>query len=316
MKTAIIGAGAMGCLFGARLALTGNDVTMIDVVPAVIDTISRNGILLEFEGDREAAPARAARSEDVQEHFDLVILFTKTLYSLSALKAAEHFLKDDTYVLSLQNGLGNDELIEQFVSRDHVMVGVTNFPSDLIEPGHVRAHAGGYVKFMSADGQDREILHRVNEMFLHAGMDSSIVPDIQTAIWEKAGLNAAINAVCAVCLVPCGGVGRVPDGVTLTRHIAHEAAEVAHAWGIPADEGRINQGIESAAIVDDADHYPSMAQDVLKKRKSEIDHIDGMIVEYARRKNIAVPYTETLVTLMHIIEANYPQSANGSDGRG
>lgn len=305
MKTAIIGAGAMGCLFGARLALTGNDVTMIDVVPAVIDKISRDGILLEFEEDQEHAPAKAAKSDDIQEHFDLVILFTKTLYSLDALKAAEHFLKDDTYVLSLQNGLGNDEMIEQFVGKDHILIGVTNFPSDLIGPGHVRAHAGGYVKFMSADGKDREILHEVNDMFLHAGMDSSIVPDIQAAIWEKAGLNAAINAVCAVCLVPCGGVGKVPDGAVLTRHIAHEAAEVAHAYGIPVSEERINHGIEVAAIVDDADHYPSMAQDVLKKRKSEIDHIDGMIVEYARRKGIAVPYTETLVTLMHIIEANY-----------
>lgn len=305
MKIAVIGAGAMGTLFGGRLALAGNDVTMVDVVPAVLDAIKENGLVIEDEEGAHTAAVDAKRAEDVDEPVELAILFTKTIYSRSALEsAAGTIIGEGTYVLTLQNGLGNIELIEEFVPEERVFVGVTNYASDVKGPGHISSHGSGYVRLMGADGTTSAMLQNVHKALVEAGFNAEVTPDVLAAIWEKVGFNAAINSTTAICHVPCGGIGGVEEGRILAAKIAEETAMVARAHGVYITAERIVKSLE-ATYVAHKDHFTSMAQDLQRKRKTEVSFINGGIVQKAREKGLEVPYTEAVYYLLRVIEETY-----------
>lgn len=168
MKTIVIGAGAMGSLFGGRLAMAGYDVTMVAVSSVTINTINQNGIILDDESGRHVIPVAAKRAEEIQEEADFIILFTKTLSSRSALKSAEHFIGEKTHILTLQNGLGNIELISEFVNTDRIIAGVTNYASDAKGPGEISSSGSGFVKIMSADLKKNPFLDKVSKMLSDA----------------------------------------------------------------------------------------------------------------------------------------------------
>lgn len=235
---------------------------------------------------------------------DLAILFTKTLYSRSALEGARTFIGKNTYVLTLQNGLGNVELIHEFVDMDKILVGVTNYASDVKEPGKISSHGSGYVKIMSADCQMRDAVTQVHKILVDAGFNAQITEDVFVAIWEKVGFNAAINSTTAIVHAPCGAIGSVEEGRDLAEKIATETAKVANAHGVNVNAQDIIKSLENTYVAH-KDHFTSMAQDVLKKRKTEVRFINGGIVKKAKEKGIEVPYTEAVYDLLRIIEDTY-----------
>jgi 2-dehydropantoate 2-reductase len=294
----------MGTLFGGRLAQAGNNVTMVDVNPSVIDSINARGIILEDEEGTHQIPAAACRGDELEEPQDLVLLFTKTMYSRAALESAKGFIGSGTTVLTLQNGLGNIELIEGFVGRSQILAGVTNYASDVTGPGTIRTEGAGFVRFYSADGKMRPAVAAVGDALAKAGFAAEIFPDVLAAIWEKAAFNAAINSTCALAQVPCGGIGKVAEGRDLAFQIAREAASVAQASGIGASQDRVISSLEYS-FVHHKDHYPSMAQDVMKKRRTEIGSINGEIVRQGEAKGIPVPFTKAVFELMKVVEAPF-----------
>lgn len=307
MKIAVIGAGAMGTLFGGKLALAGNDVTMIDVVPAVLDTINRDGIELEDETGLHKIPVRAMRSEEAEDPADLAILFTKTLYSRAALEGAvKKLIGSGTYVLTLQNGLGNIELIHEYVDMEKILVGVTNYASDVKGPGKIATGGGkgSYVKTYTADLKESDMLHQVHEALVQAGFQASVTRDVYVAIWEKVGFNAAINATTAIVHAPCGAIGAVEEGRFLAARIAEETAAVGQAHGVDVKAEDIIRSLENTYVVH-KEHYTSMAQDLKNKRKTEARFINGGILTKAKEKGLQVPYTEAVYCLLRTIEDTY-----------
>lgn len=304
MKIIVIGAGAMGSLFGGKLAMTGYDVTMVAVSSVTIDTINRDGIILDDETGHHVIPVRIKRAEEIQEKADLIILFTKTISSRTALESAQHFIGKNTYILTLQNGLRNIELISKFVNTDRIIAGVTNYASDAKGPGKISSSGSGFVKIMSADLKKTLFLDKVSKMLSDAGFHVTVTEDIFVAIWEKVGFNAAINATTAVCRVPCGGVGNVAQGRYLAAKIAEETAMVANAYGVKASAESIIKNLENTYTAHKG-HFTSMAQDVQKKRKTEVDFINGGIVKKAKEKGLKVPYTEAVYDLLKVIENTY-----------
>jgi 2-dehydropantoate 2-reductase len=304
MKIVVIGSGAMGMLFGGRLALNGYDITMVDVVPAVIEKLNNQGLYVEGDDGDHLIPIKAAFAENINEEVDLAILFTKTIYSRSALDAAKKFLGKDTYVLTLQNGLGNIELISEYVPYDHIIAGVTNHPSDVKGIGHISSHGSGYTKIMSVNGEENEMLYIINDALQDAGLNSKIVPDVMVAIWEKVAFNAAINATTAAIRVPCGGMAVTEQGKHLVYSIAKEAVAVANAHGVAASEESVINSLTATFDVH-KDHFTSMTQDILNKRKTENEFINGGILKKAREVNLEVPFTEALYDLINTIENTY-----------
>lgn len=304
MRIAVVGAGAMGMLFGGRLAKAGNEVTMIDVVPAVLSAINADGIVLEDDEGKQYVSVAAMRGEELSEPQDLVILFTKTLYSRSALESAKNYIGTSTAVLTLQNGLGNVELINEYVGMGQILVGVTNYASDVTGVGKIRTQGSGYVRMMSASGEMSESVAQVNNALCDAGFNSEVREDVFAAIWEKVGFNAALNSTTALCRVPVGGVGDVKEGRLIAFEIARETAAVAQAYGVKADAEKMIESI-GYAFEHHRDHYTSMAQDVQNQRKTEVDFINGQIVKRAREKGIEVPFVEAVYLLLKVVEGSY-----------
>ncbi|MPV70171.1 ketopantoate reductase family protein [Burkholderia sp. BE17] len=311
MKVAILGAGAMGSLFGGLLAESGEAVTLIDVNDAHLDAIRRDGLRIDDDrGERrirvlravrpEAANADAVASPDVS--FDMLIVFTKSLHTRAALDGVRALLTPRMHVLTLQNGLGNVETLNAFVPLESILVGVTTWPADFAGPAHVRSHGAGTIRMMTADGHAHPFATAVADALSRAGLACTLDADVWAAIWEKVAFNAALNTLCAVTGCTVDQLGNHHDGPRLALAIAAETAAVARANGVAVDGERIARNVEHA-ISEHRGHRPSMLQDVLAGRRTEIDAISGKVVAAAREAGVAVPHTETLLALVRLIDA-------------
>lgn len=300
-KIMIVGAGAMGCLFGARFAQAGYELVLVDVWREHIDAINSTGLKIETEQGEQIVKIRAGTADAVDFRPDLVIVFTKTLHTAAALDSVCHLFDDKTCLLTLQNGLGNVESAAEFIPLERVMHGVTNYPSDLKGPGRVSSKGSGYIKIYGADGQRRNEHQVIAEAFGKAGFNCVLDADVERAIWEKVAFNAALNSLTAVTGMTVGEVGASVSGPLLAQRIVAEAGAVARARNIALDERAVWQSV-GRAFIEHADHKPSMLQDVIHNRKTEIGSINGAIVEFALEAGVAVPVTETLYHLVRMIE--------------
>lgn len=300
MKIAVLGAGAMGCLYGGCLALAGNDVSFIDVAQAQIDVINAKGIRLTRNGKTDVIHSKAFKAEDIDDSFDLLILFTKTIHSKSALRSVKHLLRDDLMVLSLQNGLCNEEIISEFIGRDRILVGMTGFPADLIGPGEVESNGTSCTKLMNATGIRTQAADKVADAITAAGLNCIVDENVYKPIWEKALFNAAVNSMCAITKFTVGEVYQ-SGGEEMAYAIVHEGAQVAKSRGIYVDEEGIKGMLQNAFLTHN-DHKPSMLQDVLLGRKTEIEYINGAIVRYAKEAGMDASINETMFRLVRMVE--------------
>lgn len=211
-------------------------------------------------------------------------------------------LTPGTFVLTLQNGLGNVETLNAFVPLERILVGVTTWPADAAGPAHVRSHGAGTIRMMTADGAARPFATAVADALSRAGLACTLDADVWAAIWEKVAFNAALNTLCAATGCTVDQLGHHHDGPRLALAIAAETAAVARAKGIAVDGERIARNVEHA-IREHRGHRPSMLQDVLAGRRTEIDAINGKVVAAAREAGVAVPHAETLLALVRLIDA-------------
>ena len=303
MKISIVGAGAMGSLFGGLLAESGNEVTLIDVNDAHIGAVRTQGLRLATDGgERQVTTLKALRPEDAVGFPDLLLVFTKTLHTSAALSGVAHLIGPDVHVLSLQNGLGNVEKIAGFVPPERVLIGVTTWPADMVGPGHVQSHGKGVVRLMAADGIERPFVSQVAEVLTKAGLDCTSDRTVWAAIWEKVAFNAALNSICAVSGCTVDELGKVPDGSRLANDVVTEVLSVAMRMGIDVDPAKC-WGNVASAIVQHKGHKPSMLQDVLAGRHTEVESINGAVVALAAPLNIKLPVTETLLALVRLAQA-------------
>ncbi|KAF1054488.1 MAG: 2-dehydropantoate 2-reductase [Stenotrophomonas maltophilia] len=303
MNISILGAGAMGSLFGGLLAESGQRVTLLDVNDAHLAAIGERGLRLVTDGgERYIHGLIACPPEQAGSPPDLLLVFTKTLHTERALASVARHLGGHTRVLSLQNGLGNAETLYLHVAPEPVLIGMTNWPADLHGPGHVESHGLGVVRAFSADGVARPACAEVAAVLDAAGLRCTADARVWTAIWEKVAFNAALNSLCAVSGCSVGQLAAVPQGPELARGIVEEALAVARAEGIAVDVGHCLASVADA-MAQHRSHKPSMLQDVLAGRPTEIGSINGEVVVRAQRAGIAVPHTQTLLGLLRLIEA-------------
>lgn len=303
MRITVLGAGAMGSLFGGLLAERGHEVELLDVNPAHIAKVKESGLTLDTDrqGLRNVRVA-ISRPEAAASRPECLIVFTKTLHTASALEAARGVLQPDTLVLTLQNGLGNVERLAGLVAPERIAVGVTTVPSDMVGPGHVHSHGEGHIRLMMAGGQQDERLNALAQALTDAGLPATVDPTVQAAIWQKVAFNAALNSICAVANATVGDVGRAAGARALAHRIGTEVLSVATADGIRIDEPGLHATLDHA-LDHHLAHKPSMLQDLLAGRPTEIDAISGEVLRAARRLGVAAPCTESLDALVRLREA-------------
>jgi 2-dehydropantoate 2-reductase len=304
MKIAIVGAGAMGCLFGARLKPYVPDLVLVDVWKEHIVRLKAQGLRIETNGAAETIFIAACLPKHLPFQPDLLILFTKTFQTEAALGAIRAFISEESYLMTLQNGIGHTDIIEEYFAPSRIIHGITTYPCDLVGPGHIRTKGDGYIKFMSLAGHPYKVLQAIDQLFKGAEMDSQIAPDVNTLIWEKLAFNAAMNALTAITNSTVGQLADSPQGRQLVGAVVSEAVDVAAKLELPIDHRRIEQTID-LAFREHREHKPSMLQDVVHKKKTEIEFINGAIAKKARMAGTSAPINETLYNLVKILESGY-----------
>jgi 2-dehydropantoate 2-reductase len=302
MKVLILGAGAMGCLYGAALHRAGADVVLVDVNRPHVDAINAHGLELETRAGTEFLPIPARLPDEIAEPVDLVVVFTKTFHTDAALAGVAAAIGPDTWLLSLQNGLGNDKRLAAHAAQDRILVGSSSLPSDLVGPGKVRSHGEGGSKLYPAFGGDPAFAGEICELLTRGGLPAVLEPDIHGAIWSKAIFNATMNPLCALTRRTPGFLGAHQESRALIRQLVDEGVAVANASGVMIPAQPIHD-LTQVSVTDHADHEASMLQDVKAGRRTEVDAINGAIVEAARAAGVPAPLTETLWRLVKLEEA-------------
>lgn len=302
MKVAVVGAGAMGCLYGAALHRGGAVVTLVDVNRAHLDAIRRDGLELDTRAGVERLALPALLPEEAAGAVDLVLLFTKTFHTQTALAGISALIGPDTHVLTLQNGLGNDLAVARHVPREKVIAGVSTLPADLVAPGRVRSHGEGGSKIFPAFGGSESFAQEVADLLTRGGLPTALAPDIAGAVWSKAIFNAAMNTLCALTLRTPGFLGAHAESKAMIRAVVEEGVAAARASGVPIEAKPIHD-LTVVSVTDHADHEASMLQDIKAGRRTEVDAINGAIVRAAQQAGVAVPVTETLWRLVKLEEA-------------
>ncbi len=302
MNVLILGAGAMGCLYGAAFHRAHCEVVLVDVNREHIDAINTRGLELETRAGIEHLPIPARRPEEIGGPVDLVVVFTKTFHTDAALEGIKAEIGPRTWLLSLQNGLGNDRRLASHASQDRILIGVSSLPSDLVGPGKVRSHGDGGSKLYPAFGADPEFAGQVADLLTQGGLPAALEPAIHEAIWSKAIFNATMNPLCALTRRTPGFLGAHEESRALIHALVEEGVAVANASGIAVPARPIHD-LTHVSMTDHANHEASMLQDVKAGRRTEVDAINGAIVEAAKAAGVAAPLTETLWRLVKLEEA-------------
>lgn len=297
MTIGILGAGAMGQLFGARLQLAGNDVVFIDASATTIEALNRHGISLTTDGQTEHAPARAGTAKDFAEPLELVVVFTKGFHTSVAVESIRHLIDERSRGLTLQNGLGNAEILAKEFGAERTWIGITDFPADLERPGFLSTSSGGKVRLGPLIGG----IERENDDLaarLHtAGLNATSDPAIHEAIWEKIAFNAALNTLSAVTGQTVGDIGSSPEARLIVDRVLDETAAVAQANGITLQRDRVEAALQNA-FTHHKDHKTSMLQDREAGRRTEIDYIGGAVVRLGQEAGVPTPVLWTLSNLV------------------
>ncbi|NKJ44772.1 2-dehydropantoate 2-reductase [Novosphingobium sp. SG720] len=296
----VIGAGAMGCLFAAKLALAGHAVTVTDVDQARMATIASQGIDLALDDGRCNARVDARPAAEITGPVNLVILFTKGMHSAGAIASAAHLVDSGCTVLTLQNGLGNTDAIATVFPRDRIVWGVTDFPADLHGANAVASHGQGHVWLagltQAADDRARAVASALDQ----AGLNARFDPAVEAMVWDKVAFNSALNALCTLGQVPVGRLDCAPAR-RIVGLIVDEIDAVAQAEGIAFDRARTMAKVDFA-LANHGGHKPSMLQDRLAGRRTEIESINGAILAIAARHAVATPTLQTITDLVRLGE--------------
>jgi 2-dehydropantoate 2-reductase len=300
MKTVIMGAGAMGSLFGGLLTLSGEDVWLVDIWKENIDAMRSNGLKVEDRGKVQIIPVKATTDVASVGKADLILFFVKTYQTEKAVSDVLVLQKENTVFLTLQNGLGNEEAICKQVDRRKVILGVTGQGATFLGPGHIR-HAGwGKTYVGELDEKITDRVTQIAQVFRKAGIETEVSSHIHDLVWEKLLVNVGINALAALTGLKNGQLLDYPETVRLMEALVSEAVEVTRRKEIQIDENPMNR--VKVVIEATRENRCSMGQDLDYKRRTEIDAINGAVVREAERLGISVPYNQMITDLIKVVE--------------
>ena len=302
MNFLVVGPGAMGCLFAGRLKQAGHEVIIADHRPERADFINKNGLLIEGSAGKERVHVRAITGR-VTEETDVALICVKSNQTKEAAEEISSRLDLRAVVLTLQNGLGNFELLEEVFGKGRVLGGVTSEGATLLGPGHAR-HAGQGKTIIGPAGPADGPAAKIVSAFEGAGFDTHSSDEVENLIWGKLLVNVGINALTAITRLKNGRLPAIEGARTVMRMAVGEAESVAHARGInlpyPNPFERVLEVCRGTA-----ENKASMLQDVLGERITEIQFINGAIVSEGKKAGIPTPVNLTLTSIVSAIQETY-----------
>lgn len=299
MRVAVFGAGAIGSFYGGRLARVGTDVVLIGR-GAHLEAVRRQGLTVD-EGDgtftvrvpATGDPAEAGRA-------DLVLVCVKSAQTAAAAEAMRPLLHEDTLVLSLQNGVENEEVLARHLGARRVAGGVALVYVRVERPGVVRRYAGAPVEIGELDGAETERIQAVRRLFEAAGVPCTISRDLKATLWNKLIWNCALNGLTALTrstldrLMSSAGMRQVLRGVL------EEAAAVARAEGVNLPPEAVERWLAAAERMGPS--RSSTLDDLEAGRPLEVDALNGEVVRRAERHGVPVPYNRLIYEALRLLD--------------
>lgn len=300
MKIAVLGAGAMGGLFGAYLS-RNNDATVVDVNTAVVDKINGEGLeVREPDGSSALYHPHAVTSTQGMDPVDLIVVFLKSAFSESALTANRGIIGPNTHLMTLQNGSGHEDTLGKFVPQENIIIGTTQHNASVVAPG-VSNHGGSGITHLGCVVGSASRLQHFADTFTACGLEAGVSDDVQKMIWNKMFTNVSASALTAVLQMPLGYISRNEHAWALCSTLIREAVEVAAALGMEFDYDQ--KLAEVKAVCDNSPNgLTSIYADLRDGRRSEVDTISGSVVRAGKKAGVPTPSHEAVVAIIHAME--------------
>lgn len=309
MRICIIGAGAMGSLYGAMLARGGAEIVLYDSWREHVETVRRDGLRLSGITGDFTVQVEATTDAEALGKRDLCICQVNAYATTEAAKVAASVLGDEGYCLTLQNGVGNIEKLMAVLGRDRVMGGLSYHSAAMGGPGHsIHTHAGP-TWLGELDGSRTPCLEALAALLVRSGFQPTLVDDIQGFIWGKFIHNCSINPICAVAGIRVGEIPTNDAADEFQTRVIEEALAIIRAKGIRVPEADPLGAIKKFCKV--KFNKPSMMQHVESGKRTEIDALNGVIVDEGRKLGIPTPFNEALTLMVHAIDARNTAHAGG-----
>ncbi|WP_418121062.1 ketopantoate reductase family protein [Variovorax sp. 160MFSha2.1] len=303
MKIYFLGAGALGCAIGGTLAAAGSDVTLIDPFQAHVDAINRDGLRMKVGDSERTVRVRAALDSTRLEAPDLIVVLVKSFHTRAAIEGARNIVGPDTAVMSLQNGMGHEEILSEVVGAGHVLAGKTYVGGVMLAPGHVIAGTQGKRTVIGEiDGRVSERAKAIAAEFERAELPCEVSGNILGAMWDKLLINVATGALSGITGQVYGSLYAVPEIEATAIAAVAEAMAVAEASGVKLSIKAPRDAWLMAAEGLPYEFKTSMLQSLEKGSVTEIDFINGAVVRVGRKCGMPTPVNQTLVAAIKGIE--------------
>ncbi len=297
LQVAVMGAGAVGCVFGGMLARAGHDVVLIGR-PAHVDAIQRHGLHLQAKTFDEHVPLRASTDASAVQGAGLVLFCVKSTDTASAGAELRPHLAPGALLLTMQNGVDNAERLRTVVAHE-VAAAVVYVATEMAGPGHVLHHGRGELVIEPSSASAE-----VARQFIAAGVPTEVSANVRGALWAKLTVNCAYNALSALSKSPYGRLVLAPGVADVMRDVVAECRAVAQADGVvlpPDMDAAVRRIAETMPT-----QFSSTAQDLMRGKPSEIDHLNGYVVQRGEALGVPTPANRVLHTLVKLVEAGRP----------
>lgn len=313
MRICILGAGALGSAIGGTLAEAGHAVTLVNRNHAHVEAIRAQGLKLHTHGVDRLVRLDAATTTEGMAPVDLVIVLVKSLDTEPAMGSALNIVGPETMVISLQNGLGQEDLLARLVGRPRVLAGKTYAGGVMLAPGHVIAGTSGKETIIGElDGTMSARVTGLAKALGEAGLATIVSPNILGAMWDKLMVNVATGAVAGITGLTYGDLYTIPEIEATAIAAVGEAMAVAQARGIALQTNDPRAPWIKAAAGLPPEFKTSMLQSLEKGALTEIDFINGAVVRAGQMANIPTPVNATLVALIKGVEKKRVAQRNGA----
>lgn len=303
---AVVGAGAVGSFFGAMLARAGHRVVLIGRA-AHVQAIGRDGLRLDKGGQVEAVRTEASTDLAAVQGADLVLFCVKSTDTETVARQLAPHLGAQTVVLSLQNGVENAATIARAV-RQTVVPAVVYVATAMPEAGLVKHFGRGDLVIgpLTAERADAQaaMLQALVELFATAQVPVRVSPDVMAELWSKLMVNCAYNAISGLAQQPYGRFATAPAVRELQQAVVREVVALAQAEGVALPLAASLEAMERIALAMPAQHS-STAQDLARRKPSEIDHLNGFVARRGRELGVPTPANQALYALVKLVEAGY-----------
>ncbi|MCC8400630.1 ketopantoate reductase family protein [Paraburkholderia sp. MMS20-SJTN17] len=303
MKIAFLGAGALGCAIGSALTEGGHETWLVDRFAAHVESMRRDGLQVDDANGSRRVKVRATMNPAEVGAADLVIVLVKSFHTDSAMRGALDLVGPDTLVLSLQNGLGHEDVLSEIVGRERVLAGKTYVGGVLKAPGHIQSGVSGKLTIIGElDGRATERVRAIADAFTGSGLATTVSDNILGTMWDKLLINVATGAITGITGLTYGQL--YEEAVLKATALAaiEEAMAAAKAAGIRLSINQAEQAWTMAAEGLSPAFKTSMLQSLEKGSVTEIDFINGAVVRWGERLGVPTPVNSTLVACIKGIE--------------